>query len=444
MPTYDAPLHRARRDRFLERMEPGSVAVFPTAPESRRVNDTEFPYRADTDFFYLTGFGEPDAVAVLAKDQGDVTYTLFVRKRDPEMETWTGRRAGPDGAKERFGADEAFVLDELDEKLPRILANASALYYVQGRYADWDRRMIGLLDGLRRRQKHKEYPPRTQIDPTTILQDLRLTKTPDEIEWLRRAVTVSAEAHREVMAATRPGMHEYELQAVIEYVFRKHNCEPGYTTIVGAGENATVLHYVTNDCRIGEDELILVDAGAEGPALFTGDITRTFPSGGTFTAAQRDVYEMVLDAQKKAIEAVKPGATLDDDIHGFTLRLLVEGMIRLELLQGDVDEIIEKKEYEKYYMHRTSHWLGMDVHDIGDYYVGGDPRRLEAGMVITVEPGIYIPPDAKDAPEAFRGMGIRIEDDVLVTADGCDVLSADAPKEIADIEEQMAEKSIFV
>ncbi len=433
----------ARRRRFLEAMEPGSVAVFPTAHEIRRSNDTEFPFRPDSDFFYLTGFDEPDAVAVLQKGRG-VPFTLFVRPRDKERETWTGRRAGPEGAIERYGADEAFSIGQLDGKMSQILENATTVYFHLGRYSDADGRFVGWLNGVRAKPR-QALPPRRILDPMATLGEMRLFKTEEDLPLLRRAVAVSAEAHREAMAVARPGMREYEIQAVVEYVFRRRGAQaPGYNTIVGAGANATVLHYVTNRDPLPDGALLLLDAGAEVDG-YTGDITRTYPVNGRFTAAQRALYEAVLEAQARAIAATKPGATILG-IHEIATRALVEGMVANRLLEGTVDGNLESEAYKRFYMHRTSHWLGMDVHDVGDYLAGGESRRLEPGMVITIEPGLYVPPDEKlpsAADPAFSGMGIRIEDDVLVTPTGHEILSRDCPKEVADVEREMARSSIF-
>ena len=458
-------LHADRRARFLERMEPGSVALIPTSPEARRSNDTEYPFRADTDFHWLTGFEEPEALAVLAKGvEGDKgrpavdktkpgpTFTMFVRPRDKERETWTGRRAGPEGARKDYGAEEAFVWAELDEKVVALLEDATAVYWCLGRHPELDLRFARWMNAARTKPR-LALAPRRILDPAAILGELRLRKTPADLDLLRNAVAISAEAHREAMAFTRPGVKEFEVQAVIEYVFRRRGSQaPGYNSIVGAGANATILHYVTNRDTCKDGDLLLVDAGAELDC-FTGDITRTYPVNGTFSRLQRSLYESVLEAQARALAACKPGATILG-IHEVTVRALVEGMIKHDLLEGDVDHNIEKETYKKFYMHRTSHWLGMDVHDAGDYILpaGAAPdtaarqRTLEPGMVLTIEPGIYVPVDEtlpSAADPGLRGIGIRIEDDVLVTADGHENLSRDCPKSAGDIEREMKRKSIF-
>ncbi len=452
-----------RRKKLLAAMEDGAVAILPTAPEARRSNDTEFPFRPDSDHYYLTGFEEPEAVCVLSKRAGSPPFTLFLRPRDKDRETWTGRRVGPERAKERLGADEAYPVGDLDARMPGYLQDATAVYWFLGRYPEWDARLSRWIDGVRMKIR-EALPPRRILDPGPLLHEMRLKKTARELETLKRAISVSAEGHREAMAATRPGVHEYEIQAVVEYVFKRRGAQaPGYGTIAGAGANATILHYVTNRGKLKEGDLFLLDAGAEVD-LFTGDITRTWPVNGKFTKLQRQAYDFVLDAQRKAIAEVKAGAFIHR-VHEVAVRALVEGMKTLGLLEESVDEALETGSYKKFYPHRTSHWLGMDVHDAGDYLRGGAPvakkdgnglaadypaparvRPLEPGMVLTIEPGIYVPVDEKlpaKADPALRGLGIRIEDDVLVTAEGHDVLSRECPKEAADVEREVARKSIF-
>lgn len=427
-------------------MEPGAIAVFPTAPELRRSNDTEFPFRPDSDFFYLTGFPEPEAVAVLCKDPNKKPFTLFVRPRDKEREIWTGRREGPDGAKAHYGADEAFLFSELDEKMPELLQNGSVVYYFLGRYPEFDGRVAGWINAVKARARLMVLPPREIKDPAPVLHEMRLFKTPDDLALLKRAVSISAEGHREAMAASKAGMREYELQAVVEYLFKRRGADaPGYGSIVGSGANATILHYVTNKDTLKDGELLLLDAGAEVDC-FTGDITRTWPVGGTFSAIQKKVYEIVLESQKLAIAACVPGTPFQK-VHDIATRRLIEGMVELKLIEESVDASLESGSYKKFYPHRTSHWLGMDVHDVGDYYrLGGESRALEPGMVLTVEPGLYIQPDETlpaAADPALRGIGIRIEDDVLITKDGHEVLSKECPKEIRDVEAEMKRSTVF-
>jgi Xaa-Pro aminopeptidase len=358
---------------------------------------------------------------------------MFVRPRDPEMEVWDGRRAGLEGARERFGADAAFPAAELDARLWDLLANHEELHYALGLDEEMDLRIAAAIARLRKSEKRGKRPPRAVVDPRAALHELRLHKAPEEIAVLRKAAAITAEAHRAAMAMGRPGTFEYELEAIIDYTFRRSGgAGPGYATIVGAGDNATVLHYVENSRAIGPDDLVLVDAGCEY-AYYTADITRTFPASGRLAGAARDLYAIVLDTQKSAVAMVRPGVTIDQ-IHEHCVRKLTAGMIELGLLEGPVDERITDLGYKKFFMHGTSHWLGMDVHDVGAYTRGGTARPLEPGMVITVEPGLYVAADGDGVPDRLRGIGVRIEDDVLVTDSGHEVLTAAAPKEIADVE----------
>jgi Xaa-Pro aminopeptidase len=422
---------------FMRRMEPNSVAVIPAAREVTRSNDTEYRFRQDSDFYYLTGFNEPEAIAVIAPSKSE-RYTLFVRPRDREKETWTGRRAGVEGAKEKFGADAAFPVEEFREKLTEMLDGARNLYYRLGNgNPELDQtiiRQIAVMRGLGRRGVH---PPQAVVDPGSILHEMRLIKTDEEAALMQRAADIAAEAHREAMRAARPGMKEYEIEALIEYTFRKRGAAgPAYNTIVGAGANATVLHYVNNDAELKDGDLLLIDAGAEYEG-FASDITRTFPVSGRFTKAQRDIYDLVLDCQQQCIEMAAPGVTMDE-MHRRSVEILTEGMVRLGLLKGEVEKLIEEEDYKKFYMHRLGHYLGMDVHDVGLYQRDGQPRPVEAGMVLTVEPGLYIAEDSEDIPDQYRGIGVRIEDDVLVTTEGNRVLTDKAPKQVGEIEALMA------
>ncbi len=427
-----------RRQRFMERMGEG-VALFFAASESTRSNDTEYKFRQDSYFHYLTGFGEPDAAALLIPGHPEHPFVMFVRPRDKEKETWNGRRAGPEGAKERYGADAAYTLDKLPEMLPQLLENTEKLYYGLGRRPDKDAQVMAALDALRAKVRQGVKAPSAVLDPASILNEMRLHKTPEELELMRQAAAISREAHIEAMRAITPGMHEYEVEAVIEYVFRRNGAAaPGYTTIAGSGVNATILHYVDNESVCREGELILVDAGAEYRG-YSADITRTFPVGGKFTEAQREIYEIVLDAQVKAVEACRAGNPFDG-VHDVALRALVEGLIRVGVLSGAPEENIEKETYKPYFMHRTSHWLGLDVHDVGDYRNGAAWRTLEPGMVLTVEPGLYFGEFIEDCPERYRGIGIRIEDDVLITGGDPEVLTAGTPKTVAEVETTMAEE----
>jgi Xaa-Pro aminopeptidase len=422
---------------FMRRMEPNSVAILPAAREATRSNDTEYRFRQDSDFHYLTGFSEPDAIAVVAPGR-EARYTLFVRPRDKEKEIWTGRRAGVEGAKESFGADAAFPVEEFQEKLTELLDGARNLYYRLGDgNPELDRTLIRQLARMRTMGRRGVHPPQAVIDPGALLHEMRLFKSEEEVALMQRAADIAAEAHREAMKAARPGMKEYEIEALIEYHFRRSGASaPAYNSIVGSGANATILHYVSNDATLTDGDLLLIDAGAEYDG-FASDITRTFPVSGRFTGAQRDVYQLVLDCQRQCIEMIAPGVTMEE-MHRRSVEILTAGMVRLGLLQGDVEKLIEEEQYKKFYMHRLGHYLGLDVHDVGAYHADGEPRPVEAGMVMTVEPGLYIAADAEDIPEEYRGIGVRIEDDVLVTAEGYRVLTDKAPVEVEEIEALMA------
>ena len=437
-PAFDQSVHKARRDEVLRRMREmapaGAVAVFPGMPVATRNSDVEHPYRADSDLFFLTGFEEPEAVAVLSTF-GEKAFTLFVRPRDKEREIWTGRRAGTEGAMTAFGADQAFEMGRLDEELPRLIGAARTLFYrLGGDDEPFDLRLGKLLRNLRARARAGLNAPTRIEDPGQIVHELRLRKEPREIEALRQAVEATRRGHLAAMQAGRPGSHEYELHALLEREFRHGGGRGwGYYPIVAAGDNATVLHYNDNRVQVSEDELVLIDAGAEHD-LYTADVTRTFPASGRFSEAQRACYQLVLDAADACIARTKPGETIDG-LHELAVRILTEGMVRLGLLQGEVDALIKENAFRRYYMHRTSHWLGLDVHDVGSYRLAdGSPRPLEPGMVFTIEPGLYIARDDEQAPKQFRGIGIRIEDDILVTAQGHENLTAEIPRTVEDVE----------
>jgi Xaa-Pro aminopeptidase len=434
--SLDPKLHADRRRRVAAEMARagGGVLLLPAADEKIRSNDTEYLFRQDSDHYYLTGLDEPEGCAVLVvAANGDAKLALFVRPRDPEREIWTGRRAGVEGAKERYGADEAYTVAEMETKLPALVDGAPALWYRLGHDPHWDARVVRILKELRAGARQGKRAPGVVVDPARIVHELRLVKGPEEIQRLRKAVEITAEAHLAAMRDGQPGRREYQVQSEIEYAFRRRGGSgPGYGTIVASGPNATVLHYRAGDAALRDGELCLVDAGGEYD-FYTADVTRTFPVSGEFSGAQRELYGLCLEVQKEAIEAVRPGATLDA-IHDAVVRKLTEGFIALGMLEGSADERIADKSYRKYYMHRTSHWLGMDVHDVGEYVVDGQPRPLVPGMVLTVEPGIYVAEGEQSAPERFRGMGIRIEDDVLVTEDGHQNLTAAVPKEMDEIE----------
>jgi len=427
------PSFARRRASILEALPDRSALLLPTATEQPRNGDTHYPFRPDSDFYYVTGFPEPCAWALLRKVDNSTSYTLFVQPRDPAREVWTGLRAGVDGARGDYGADQAFDISELDERLKQALEPVDNLYFAFGRHAAEEQRLSGVLTAVRTGRK-SGLGPVSITDPGTLLAEMRLHKTPDEIELMRVGARITDEAHRLSMAQVRPGMYEYEIEALLQYTFRRHGAWGwAYPCIVGGGPNACVLHYIENNSIFREGDLMLIDAGAEIDGYAT-DVTRTSPVSGRFSDAQKDLYSVVLSVQEEAIQATKPGATIDD-IHAEVVRQLSDGMIQLGLLQGSVDAVIETQAFRRYYMHRTSHWLGLDVHDVGRYHDPTGPARdLEPGMVITIEPGLYIPPNDEQAPAAFRGMGIRIEDDILVTEDGCENLTAAIPKTIDDIE----------
>ncbi|HTP24536.1 MAG TPA: aminopeptidase P N-terminal domain-containing protein [Anaeromyxobacteraceae bacterium] len=441
--THDRELFNARRKEISARMrrEGGGVMILPAAEEKVRNSDVEYVFRQDSDYAYATGFDEPTGCALIfstaqaPEDTGEVDgrYVLFVRPKDPEREIWTGRRAGVEGAKEIYGADDAYSVGELEARLAGLLDGKPTLWFRFGQDPIWDARIGRALCDLRSRARSGAVAPTRLIDSGVVLHELRLRKSPPEIALIRKAAEITAEAHLAAMRAGRPGRCEFEVQAEIEYAFRRRGgAGPGYGTIVAAGPNSTILHYRAGNATLREGELCLVDAGGEYD-FYTADVTRAFPISGAFTRAQRKAYEVVLAAQLEGIAAVKPGATLEG-IHGAVVKRLVEGMLELGLLQGTVEERLADKAYRKYYMHRTSHWLGMDVHDVGEYYSGGVPRTLEPGMVLTVEPGLYVSADDAGAPEALRGVGIRIEDDVLVTASGQENLTAAVPKQPDEVE----------
>ena len=427
----------ARRTKLREEMGPGAVAILIGARMVTRSADSQFPFRQDSDFWYLTGFDHPNAIAVLRTDGGP-EYTLYVEPRDPDAETWTGYRPGVEGARRDHEADAACPNQEFLPQLPELLAGAKLVYHVLGRDAAIDAKIVETCEGMRLRSRLGRVPPDAIIDPRATLHEMRLHKEPAELDVMRRAAAISHEAHCEAARLARPGAFEYELEAALEYAFRRLGARgPAYTTIVGGGANATVLHYVRNDQKLREGELVLIDAGCELSG-YASDVTRTYPIGGRFAPAARDVYDVVLAAQEAALARCRPGATLPE-IHATAVRNLVLGLVELGVLAGDVDELVASEAHRRFYMHQTSHWLGLDVHDVGAYRKGGEPRRLEPGMVFTVEPGLYFAPSLEGVDPRWRGIGVRIEDDVLVTAEGCEVLTAAIPKAPEELEALVAE-----
>lgn len=433
----DQKIWQRRRREVMQTMG-GGVAIVPTAPVHIRNRDVEFPYRADSDFYYLTHFPEPEAVAVLVPGRAHGEFILFCRERDPEKEIWDGRRAGPEGAVQRYGADDAFPIDDIDDILPGLLENKEKVYYSMGRHAEFDLRLIQWVNEVRAKSRTGVHAPGEFVALDHILHEMRLFKSAEEVRLMRRAAKISANAHRRAMRAARPGMMEYELEAELLYEFKKGGAEfPAYSPIVGSGENACILHYTENNAAMADGSLVLIDAGAEVDG-YAADITRTFPVNGRFSGEQKAVYEVVLAAQAAALDQVAPGRHWNAP-HDAAVRTLTQGLVDLGLLSGEVDGLIEKSAYRRFYMHRTGHWLGLDVHDVGDYKIDGEWRELEPGMALTVEPGLYIAAN-KDIPERWSNIGVRIEDDALVTADGHEVLTADTPKTVADIEAVMRDR----
>ena len=421
-----------RRKRLMQIMGHGTIAILPTAPIKIRNRDAEYPYRPDSDFYYLTGFPEPQGVAVLAVGRRHGEYILFCREKDPDQETWHGRRAGLEGAREFYGVDDAFPIADIDEILPGLMENCERVYYTMGLDQEFDQRLIGWVNQLRGKARAGVHTPGEFVALDHLLHDMRLYKSKEEIKIMRRAAKVSAQAHVRAMQQCRPGLMEYQIEAELMHVFKMNNCAPAYNSIVGGGANGCILHYVENNAPLNDGELLLIDAAAEYN-YYAADITRTFPVNGGFSVAQKALYELVLEAQLAAIEKVKPGNHWNDP-HVAAVKVLTHGMVKLGLLKGKTSKLIKEEAYRRFYMHRTGHWLGMDVHDVGDYKIGDQWRVLEPGMVMTVEPGIYIPAGSKGVAKKWWNIGIRIEDDVLVTKDGCEVLTKDVPKSVTEIE----------
>lgn len=424
--------YKHNRERVLAQM-PEGVMIIPASLHATYSYDVHYKYRHNSDLFYLTGFTEPEAVLVLAPGH-EHPYTLFVLPRDLEKEIWNGFRHGVDGAKAHFGADAAYPIDELAARLPAYLENVHHLYYTLGEHEAFDRIVLDSLQQVRRKVRTGVFAPESTTSVGHLLHEMRLFKQPHEIERMQKAADITAAAHIKAMEFVRPGGHEYEVEALIEYEFKRHGAVgPAYPSIVGSGLNATILHYIENRAPLKNGEILLIDAGCEYQG-YNADLTRSIPVNGTFTPAQRQIYDLVLEAQKRAIAAVQPGHTFMQ-IHETALGVLVEGLKELKLLGGSTEEILEKETYKKFFMHKTSHWLGLDVHDRGEYKLKGEWRPLAPGMVLTVEPGLYFGPHlAGEIPAEFLHVGIRIEDDVQVTATGHHVLTAACPKEVADVE----------
>ena len=429
-----------RRDILAGEMGLRSIAIIATSPVAMRNRDADYKFRSDSSFFYLTGFAEPEAVAVIETfdtEEEGYSYSLFCRERDREMEIWNGYRAGVDGAVDDYDADEAYAIDLLDDEILEKLQNKDKLFYRIGQQADFDARVAKWISTASGESRKGASVPAQVIQLDRIIDELRLHKSADELELMQIASDISAEAHTRAMQMVKPGMMEYALEAELNYVFGKNGCVPSYNSIVGGGANGCILHYVENDKELKDGDLVLIDAACEYQ-LYASDITRTFPVNGKFSPEQKALYEVILKAQIAAIDAVRVGNSYKEP-HHVAVRIMVQGLLDLGLMQGNLEEIIQKESFRQFYMHGTGHWLGMDVHDVGSYKQGGDWRTYEEGMVVTVEPGLYIAPDDETVDAKWRGIGIRIEDDVAVTKNGPRVLTAAVVKSVEDIETLMAQ-----
>lgn len=426
-----------RRRELMALMETNSIAILPSAMLQTRNSDVEYRFRQDSDFHYLTGFDEPDSVFVLIPGRQHAEAILFCRERESDLERWHGKVTGPERAMQLYGMDDAFPVEDIDDIIPGLIEGKSKLYYAMGANLEFDNQVIGWVNTIAANNQSGAQPPGEFVQLGHYLHELRLFKTAKEVEVMRWVAGITAEAHRRILAKTEPGMFEYQLEAELEYCFATNGARsPAYPCIVGGGNNACVLHYIQNDDVLRKEDLVLVDAGGEYQS-YASDVTRTFPVSGTFSEAQAQLYEIVLAAQLAAIEEVQPG-NLWNQPHEAAVAKITSGLIQLGLLEGELEELIEQESYKKYYMHKTGHWLGLDVHDVGEYQIDGEWRVFEPGMVTTIEPGLYIAEDCEEAPPQFRGIGIRIEDNVLVTSTGHEVLTHMIPKTIEDIEDAMA------
>ena len=436
MNKTSAKEYAARRRQLMRMMGAGGIAILPAAPVRPRNRDVDYPYRADSDFYYLSGFTEPESVLVLMPEAEHGEFIVFCREKDAKQEMWRGRRAGLEGATAEFGADDAYPMADIDDILPGMLEKHERVYYTMGAHPLFDNRLLGWVNDIRQKTRAGVRPPGEIVSLEHLLHDMRLFKSGYEIKRMQKAAEVSIRAHMRAMRACRPGMMEYEIAAELTHEFHRHGCDCAYPSIVGGGGNGCILHYTDNAAELKDGDLLLIDAGAEYDN-YAADITRTFPVNGRFSPRQRDVYEVVLAAQQAAIDAARPGGKWLDP-HDAAVRVLAEGMSDLKILAGTADELIETEKYRRLYMHRTGHWLGMDVHDVGDYKVGDEWRELEPGMTLTVEPGLYIAAGAEGVDERWWNIGVRIEDDVLITEAGNRVLTAACPKAAGDIESLMA------
>jgi len=426
-----------RRKNLMALVEPNSIVIIPSAREQVRSRDTEYLFRQDSDFYYLSGFVEPDAVLVLLPGRRHGQFVMFCRERDPGMELWHGHRAGPEGVCARYAADDAFPITDIDDILPGLIEGRVRVYYSMGRSTDFDRQIMEWVNSIRGKEASGAVPPGEFTDLDHILHELRLYKSAAELRLLRRAGEITARAHQRAMRTCRAGMHEYHLDAELQHEFATSGARhPAYPSIVGSGDNACIMHYVENSSKMRDGDLVLVDAGCE-LEYYASDVTRTFPVNGCFNREQRALYDLVLRAQLAAIDQIKPGNHWNQP-HDASVRVITQGLVDLGLLKGRVANLIKREAYRAFYMHRVGHWLGLDVHDVGDYRLGEQWRLLEPGMVMTVEPGLYIAPQNSKVAKKWRGIGIRIEDDVVVTDQGCEVMTSGVPKTADEIEALMA------
>ena len=433
----NATEYKRRRRQLMRMMGEDSIAILPSAPVARRNRDVDYLYRPDSDFHYITGFAEPHAVAVLIPGRKQAEYVLFCRERDPEKELWDGSRAGQEGAQTTYGADDSFPIGDLNDILPRMLEQCQRVFYAMGCNPDLDKKMSEWINGIRTQSRAGIQGPLEFIALDHYLHDMRLYKSRSEIKAMRTAAKISSRAHKRAMTYCRPGMMEWQVEAEMEYECAKAGARhQAYPAIVGGGANGCVLHYIENKDELRDGDLLLIDAGCEFE-FYASDITRTFPVNGRFSVEQKALYELVLKAQLAAIEKVRPGNHWNDP-HMAAVKVIAKGLVELGILKGQLSTVIKNESYRKFYMHRTGHWLGMDVHDVGDYKIDGEWRLLEPGMALTIEPGLYIPAGTKGVAKKWWDIGIRIEDDLVVTKEGYDILSKDAPKSVAEIEALMA------
>lgn len=426
-----------RRRKLMKLMGSNSIAILPSASEVTRSRDTDFQFRQNSDFHYLSGYPEPDSVLVLIPGREQGEYIIFCREKDKKMETWHGRRFGQQGTIKNFSCDDAFPIDDIDEILPGLMEGRDRIYYEFGNHTEFDSQIMGWVNSLRAQVKTGAHPPGEIIDLSHVLHDMRLYKSKAEIEAMKQVTELSAKAHMVAMKKCKPGLNEAQIEAELKYQFAMRGARfEAYNSIVAGGENACILHYVENDCELKNGDLLLIDAGGEMQG-YAADITRTFPINGHFSKEQKQVYQWVLKANKKAIKAVIPGNAWDEP-HTVAVKILTQGLVDLGILEGSVEKLVDEEAYLPFYMHKTGHWIGLDVHDVGDYLIEKEPRILEEGMVLTVEPGLYFAPETKGLDKKWWGIGIRIEDDVVVTKKGQEVLSKAAIKEISAIEKLMA------